>query len=122
MIFAASSARAAEPSGIKLKFHPVGTPTFMGPPRIGKPCYVDPIAETIIEPKEAMCLAGKYGEYEFLIEADGSVSSVTSHAEPVRGDQCEATHLFPYVLKWRLKPATFEGRPIPVYVWLGLNL
>jgi hypothetical protein len=114
---------AAESAGFSLQFHPVGTPEFMGPPKIGQPGFVPPVAEVIYEPKEAKCLVQKItGEYEALVTADGSVSSVHSHYEPISGDVCEKKYLFPYILKWRFKPATFEGKPTSVYMWFGLNL
>lgn len=123
MSFTPLTLLAAEPSGFSLQFHPVGTPEFMGPPKIGQPGFIPPIAEVIHEPKEGKCLAEKItGEYEALVKADGSVSSVRSHHEPIAGDACEKKYLFPFVMKWRFKPATFEGKPTSVYMWIGLNL
>jgi len=114
---------AAEPAGFSLRFHPVGTPEFMGPPKIGQSGFIPPIVEIIHEPKEANCLAEKItGEYEVFVRPDGSVSSVRSHHDPITGDACEKRFLFPFIMKWRFKPATFEGKPTSVYMWFGLNL
>ena len=114
---------AAESAGFSLQFHPVGTPEFMGPPKIGQPGFIPPVAEVIYEPTKAKCLAEKItGEYEALVKADGSVSSIRSYHNPITGDACEKQYLFPSIMKWRFKPATFEGKPTSVYMWFGLNL
>jgi hypothetical protein len=123
MSFTPLTVMAAEPSGFSLQFHPVGTPEFMGPPKIGLSGFIPPVAEIIYEPKEAKCLAEKItGEYEALVKADGSVSAVHSHHDPITGDVCEKQYLFPFIMKWRFKPATFDGKPTSVYMWFGLNL
>ena len=123
MSFTPLTVMAAELAGFSLQFHPVGTPEFMGPPKMGQSGFTPPVAEIIHEPKEAKCLAEKRtGEYEALVKADGSVSSVLSHHDPITGDACEKQYLFPFIMQWRFKPATFEGKPTPVYMWFGLNL
>lgn len=113
---------ASDMPGIRISFHPVGTPEFMGPPKIGQPGFVSPIAEVIVTPRKAACLANKTGEYEILIEANGSVGSIVSHTKPIHGDKCERDCLFPYIMRWKFKPATFEGKATPVSEWVGVNL
>ena len=117
-----ASARAAQPPGFELSFHPVGSSAFDGPPRIGEPGFIPPVALTLAAPQDARCLARKpVGEYEALVEADGRVAGVHSHHEPVEGDACERSQLFPYIRQWRFAPATWQGKPIPVYLWIGLE-
>lgn len=113
---------AAQGPGFTLSFHPVGSSAFDGPPKIGEPGFIPPVALTIVAPQDARCLARKaVGEYEALIEADGHVAGVHSHHVPVEGDACERAQLFPYIRQWRFAPATWEGRPIPVYLWIGIE-
>lgn len=115
-------AGASASSDVVIRFHPVGTPEFMGAPKIGQPGFIPPVLEELHQPEQASCLhQEKVGEYEALIAVDGSVSTVRSHHEPVDGDKCEQKYLFPFILKWHFKPATFEGKPTPVYMWFGLN-
>lgn len=122
LLYAAQAAQAADRPGFALSFHPVGSSAFPGPPRIGEPGFIPPVALTIVAPQDASCLARKpAGEYEALIEADGRVAGVHSHHEPVEGDACERTQLFPYIRQWRFAPATWEGKPIPVYLWIGIE-
>ncbi|HLO94825.1 MAG TPA: hypothetical protein VK195_10945 [Burkholderiaceae bacterium] len=117
-----AGALAANPPGFELSFHPVGSPAFDGPPRIGEPGFVPPVALSVHAPQDARCLARKpAGEYEALIEADGTVAGVHSHHVPVEGDACEKTRLFPSIRKWRFAPATWQGKPIPVYLWIGIE-
>ncbi|OQX18780.1 MAG: hypothetical protein BWK76_06485 [Desulfobulbaceae bacterium A2] len=119
----AAWAWAADPAVLVLSFHPVGTPEFMGPPKIGQPGFVPPVAELIAMPTRAECFSVKgIGEYEALIAADGTVASIHSHHDPVDGDHCERTYLFPYIAQWRFKPATYAGKPTPVFMWFGLGL
>ena len=116
------AAFSEEHAGFILSFRVVGTPEFMGPPRITDPGFIPPIAETVVAPKRADCLAGKgAGEYEALIAADGSVASIRSHYEPITGDNCEKEFLFPYIMKWRFRPATYNGKPTSVYMRFGLK-
>ena len=112
----AFAAAADDNADFSLTFIVVGTPEFMGPPKMTDPAFVAPFMETIRIPKEPTCLAQKHaGHYEALIAKDGSVASVQSLYEPVSGDQCERTLLFPYIRKWRFKPATYNGKPTPVF-------
>ena len=118
----AVAAAADDDTDFSLTFMVVGTPEFMGPPKITDPAFVAPFMETIRIPKEATCLTQKRaGSYEALIEKDGSVASVQSLYEPVSGDQCERTFLFPYIRKWRFKPATYNGKPTPVFLRFSLR-
>jgi hypothetical protein len=116
------AAAADEDTDFSLTFIVVGTPEFIGPPKITNPAFVAPFMETIRIPREAACLAQKHaGSYEALIEKDGSVASVQSLYEPVSGDQCEKTVLFPYIKKWRFKPATYNGKATPVFLRISLR-
>ena len=118
----AFAAAPDDDTDISLTFIVVGTPEFIGPPKITDPAFVAPFMETIFIPKEATCLAQKRaGSYEVLIEKDGSVASVQSLYEPVSGDQCEKTFLFPYIRRWRFKPATYNGKPTPVFLRFSLR-
>lgn len=123
LLLLAPAAQAAPPRGYALSFHPVGSSdTGLGPPKIGEPGFVPPIALSVHLPPEAACLARKgAGSYEALVRADGTVAGVHSHVEPVNGDRCERTRLFPYIRQWRFTPATYEGRAISVYLWIGLE-
>lgn len=123
LLLLAPATRAAPPRGYALSFHPVGSPdTGIGPNRVGEPGFVPPVALSLHLPPEAACLARKgAGSYEALIRADGTVAGVHSHYEPVDGDRCERTRLFPYLRQWRFTPATYEGRAIAVYLWIGLE-
>lgn len=122
LLCAVQGAGAAERPGFALSFHPVGSSAFDGPPKIGEPGFIPPVALTIVAPQDARCLARKpVGEYEALIEADGRVAGVHSHHVPVEGDACEKSQLFPYIRQWRFAPATWEGKPIPVYLWIGIE-
>lgn len=100
----------------------VATPEFIGPPRITDPGFVSPFMAMIRIPRQATCLAQKKaGSYEALIERDGAVASVHSLHEPIAGDKCERTFLFPYIRKWRFRPATYDGKPTPVVLRLYLQ-
>ena len=117
------AAQADKPRGFTLEFHPVGSSdTGGGPPKIGEPGFIPPVALAIHMPPEAACLARKgAGAYEALITAEGKVAGVHSHYEPVDGDRCERTRLFPYIRQWRFAPATYEGKPVSVYLWIGIE-
>lgn len=120
----ASLAIGAEaPPGIKFTWQPVSTPGFVGPPKIIHPGFVPPIMESILMPETAECLVRKgAGNYEALIAADGRVESIQSRRrEPIAGDECEKRYLFPYIIKWRFKPATFEGRPTSVHIAIQMS-
>ncbi len=123
LLLLAPATRADEPRGYALSFHAVGSPdTGIGPNRVGEPGFVPPVALSVQLPPEAACLSRKgAGSYEALVRADGTVAGVHSHDEPVDGDRCERTRLFPYLRQWRFAPATLEGRPIAVYLWIGLE-
>lgn len=122
LLCAMQAAQSADRPGFALSFHPVGSSAFDEPPKIGEPGFIPPVALTIVAPQDARCLARKpVGEYEALIEADGHVAGVHSHHVPVEGDACERPQLFPYIRQWRFTPATWEGRPIPVHLWIGIE-
>lgn len=117
-----SSIAIAKDAGFSLTFHVVGTPEFLGPPKITESGFTAPITETIYLPEQAKCLVEKgAGSYEALIGPDGSVASVHSLYEPIDGDKCERASLFPYVKKWRFKPATYNGNPTPVFMRFQLK-
>jgi len=118
----ASAVTTHDYAGFSLTFFVVGTPEFMGPPKITDPAFVPPFTEIVRLPTEAACLAKKSaGSYEALIEKDGSVASVTSLYEPISGDQCEQTFLFRYIKKWHFRPATYNGKPTPVFLRFSLK-
>src|SRR5262249_26149626 len=118
----ASAVTAHDNVAFSLAFLVVGTPEFIGPPKVTDPVFVPPFTETIRLPTEAACLAKKSaGSYEALIEKDGSVASVTSLYGPISGDQCEQTFLFPYIKRWHFRPATYNGRPTPVFLRFSLK-
>jgi hypothetical protein len=109
--------------GFSLSFHAVGTPEFMGPPKIGEPGFIPPIAKRIQVPQGASCLnRERTGEFEAYVNTEGIVETVISHNEPVEGTSCQKKYLFPALLQWKFRPATYQGKPTPVYLWIGLNL
>ena len=63
-----------------------------------------------------------FGEYEAFVSEEGKVTSVTSHRDPVDGNQCQRKHIFQAIRRWTFTPATFEGKPTPVYMWIGVNI
>jgi hypothetical protein len=76
----------------------------------------------VLLPEQTTCLVEKgAGVYEALIAADGTVTSIKSRYEPIAGTDCERRHLFSHILKWRFRPATFQGNPIPVYLDIRLS-
>lgn len=114
--------RGAEVPQLTVRFHAVGTPEFLGPPKIGEAQFVPPVAEEIHMPQRAACISKEaVGSFEAFVDIDGKVTSIHSHYEPVDGTLCQREHLFPAIRKWRFKPATFQGRPTPVYMWIGLD-
>jgi hypothetical protein len=118
----ADAAGHAVDHAMRIHFHPIGTPEFPGAPKIGQPGFVGPVAEVIYMPMTAKCLStNRTGEYEAIIDSNGSVSGLHSYHSPVSGDACERTHLFPYLMKWQFKPATHEGKPTPVFMWFGVG-
>ena len=118
----ASSTAMGHDTDVSFTFMVVATPEFIGPPRITDLGFVSPFMEMIRIPKEGTCLAQKNaGSYEALIERDGFVASVHSLHEPIDGDKCEKTFLFPYIKKWHFRPATYHGKPTPVVLRLYLQ-
>jgi hypothetical protein len=118
----ASSTAVDHDTDVSFTFMVVPTPEFIGPPRMTDAGFVSPFMEVIRIPKGATCLAQRNpGSYEALIESDGSVGSVHALHEPIAGDKCEKTALFPYIKKWRFRPATYNGKPTPVVPRLYLQ-
>src|SRR5262245_13656089 len=113
---------APVPTGFSLSFRAVGTPEFLGPPKITEPDFVPPIAERVQFPTGASCLSGgQAGLFEAFVDAQGKVVSVHSYYEPIAGTPCQKAYLFPALLKWEFHPATFQGKPTAVYLRIWLN-
>jgi hypothetical protein len=109
-------------SGITLLLEPIGTPGIMGPPKIDDPAFIPPMLVSVRMPDQVACLMEKgAGTYEALITKDGTVASIKSRHEPIAGTDCERRSLFPNILEWRFRPATFQGKPIPVYLDIRLR-
>jgi len=104
-------------------YHPVGTPHLPGEPKIARPDFVPPVPISVIKPRHVPCTpSDAFGEYEAFVSAEGRVSSVTSHREPVDGNQCQRKYIFPAIRHWRFTPAMADGKPTPVYLWIGVNI
>jgi hypothetical protein len=103
------------------QFKVVGTPGFLGPPKITDAQYTAPVPLNVNKADTVPCTFEEaMGNFEAFISASGHVESVHSRHEPVPGNECQSKHVFPIISGWRFKPASFEGRPIPVYlsVWV----
>ena len=104
-------------------YHPVGTPYLPDEPKIGKPGFVQPAPISVVLPRHVPCTPkDAFGEYEAFVSEEGRVTSVTSHHEPIGGNQCQRTQIFPIIRRWRFTPATYEGKPTPVYMWIGVSI
>jgi hypothetical protein len=104
------------------QYHVVGTPAFDGAPKIGEPSFAAPAPLQVNFPNRALCKKGTaFGEFEAYITAEGIVEDVHSHHEPVTGNACQRKYVLPAIRAWRFSPATFEGKPTPVYMWIGVS-
>lgn len=104
-------------------YHPLGTPGLPGENRIGTPGFVSSPPFKVITPHHVPCaLKDAFGEYEAFVTKGGTVTTVTSYREPFDGDACERKYIFPAIRRWRFTPATIEGTPTPVYMWVGVNI
>lgn len=111
-----------QPPGFSLRFRAIGTPEFVGPTKIDQPGFIQPIAEEVWMPRDASCLAaGTSGEFEAYVNAQGVVETIKSKYEPIQGTACQKNVLFPMFRRWKFHPATWEGKPTPVYLAIGLD-
>jgi hypothetical protein len=116
------SSDGSKATELEWEYHPVGTPYLPNEPKIGKPSFVQPAPISVVLPRHVPCAPkDAFGEYEAFVSEEGRVTSVTSHHEPIDGNQCQRKYIFPVIKRWRFKPATFEGKATPVYMWIGVN-
>ena len=119
---ASPSHASANGADLEWAYHAVGTPYLPGEPKIGKPGFVPPMPIVVKLPQHVPCAPkDALGEYEAFVSEQGRVTSVSSHHDPAGGNRCQRKYIFPAIRRWRLQPATFEGRPTPVYMWIGVN-
>lgn len=103
-------------------FHVVGTPDFLGAPKINDPEFVPVAPLSVHMPTKIACQTGYvYGEFEAYINAQGEVESVHSHHHPVAGNVCQKNSLFPVIKEWKFTPARYNGKSTPVYLWIGIQ-
>jgi len=116
-------AAGAEPvTSISWKFHAVGTPEFPDEPRIGKPGYVEPVPIDVKLPSEVACPSRMaWGEFEAYVNGQGVVETVHSRYEPIEGNSCQRIYILPVIKSWRFAPAIFDGKPTPVFMWVGVS-
>jgi hypothetical protein len=119
----AAAVPAADNSEVLVwKFDVVGTPALYDEPKMGDPAFLAPKPLSVHFPKHLPCKKGTaFGEYEAYITADGTTEDVRSHYAPIAGNACQRKYVLPTIRAWRFSPATFEGKPTPVHVWIGIS-
>jgi hypothetical protein len=122
LTYAAATPVAENSEVLVWKFDVVGTPAFYDEPKIGDPAFSAPKPLRISSPKHLPCKPGTaFGEFEAYITADGTVEDVRSHYVPIDGNACQRKYVLPTIRAWRFSPATFEGKPTPVHIWIGVS-
>jgi len=119
-----ASALASEPTQATLvwRLNVVGTPGFMGPPKISDPQYTAPVPISVNKTDTVPCqFEEAMGNFEAHVSSEGRVVSVHSRHEPVAGNACQSKHVFPIIRGWRFKPASFEGKPMAVFLSVGVE-
>ena len=123
MLCGAPSALAGERKKLEWQYHVIGTPEFMGPPKILEKGFISPIPIKVQTPEKCSCRGGRIsGEFEAYISATGRVEDVHSHHQPVAGTPCQQQCSLSIVKSWHFQPATFAGKPTPVYMWIGVDV
>ncbi|WEN14034.1 hypothetical protein PY254_12395 [Rhodanobacter sp. AS-Z3] len=107
---------------LEWKYHVVGTPEFLGPPKTGLRSFVPPVPASLSTPDHVPCNGSEaMGEFEAFIDAKGVVREVQSHHAPVAGNRCQKRYILPIIRAWKFAPATFAGKPTSVYLWVGVS-
>lgn len=105
------------------KYHVVGTPEFAGPPKMEARSFVPPAPASISTPDHVPCKGTEaIGEFEAFVDAKGRVREVQSHNAPVAGNRCQKSYILPMIRAWKFVPATFEGKQVSVYLWVGVSV
>jgi hypothetical protein len=108
MVFIAPLTLAGEKvAGLVWDYGFVGTPEFLGPPKLKEPVPLNGM------PSSPPCPVDQLeGTFEAIVQTDGTIAKI-HWLEPIDLTECQRRLVNPLIGRWRFKPATFEGVPTP---------